>query len=93
MSTATAVTVPITQAAYAILSDRAKEEGLTVSEVLEETIREAAERREVFRRMREAMEQSQAAAVLNGTSTMTMDEINEEIELMHRERAALRKSA
>ena len=87
-------TVPITQAAYAILSDRAKEEGLTVSEVLEETIREPVERREAFRRMGEAIKSLQEQSVINGTSEMTMDEINEEIELMHRERAAeLRKSA
>ena len=38
--------------------------------------------------MGEAVKSLQEEAILNGTSTMTMDEINEEIMLMHREQAA-----
>jgi len=92
MSAIVVVTVPVTQPTYERLSRRAAEEGRTVAEVLEDTIQEAerfaAERTEAFRRMGEAVKSLQEEAILNGTSTMTMDEINEEIMLMHREQAA-----
>jgi hypothetical protein len=96
MSTATVVTVPIPQATYDRLSRRASEENRSVPEVLVETINEAEDRREAFRRMGAAIAYLQEQSIVNGTSEMTMDEINEEIALYHREKAeaeALRKTA
>ncbi len=91
------LSVPVSQATYDRLATRAASEGRTIAEVLEDTIlaaeRAATERCEDFRRMGEAVKFLQEQSVLNGTSDMTMDEINEEIAAMHREQAALRKTA
>jgi predicted transcriptional regulator len=93
MSVATVVEVPISQTVYQRLKRRAEEENRDVTDVIEEALIDSEERREAFRRMGEAMERSQAAAILNGTSEMTMEEINEEIALARREAELLRKSA
>jgi alkanesulfonate monooxygenase SsuD/methylene tetrahydromethanopterin reductase-like flavin-dependent oxidoreductase (luciferase family) len=97
MSATQVVTVPVTQATYERLSRRASQEGRSVAEVLEDTVAEAdrlaEERRVAFQRMGEAIRSLQDQSIINGTSNMTMDEINEEIALMHREQAEQRKSA
>jgi hypothetical protein len=80
------VEVPIPQTVYQQLKRRADEENRNVTDVIEESLLDSEQRREAFRRMGEAIERSQAAAILNGTSEMTMDEINEEIALARRER-------
>jgi predicted CopG family antitoxin len=93
MSVATVVEVPISQTVYQRLKRRAEEEKRDVTDVIEEALTDAEDRREAFHRMGEAIKSLQEQSVINGTSEMTMDEINEEIALMHREQQELRKFA
>jgi len=93
MSTNGLVEVRISQSSYERLTEQANRENRSVTDLVEESLRQAEERREAFRRMGEAMAAMQQEAVRNGTSNMTMDEINEEIAAARREMAVTAKSA
>jgi predicted CopG family antitoxin len=93
MSATAEITVSVSQATYERLKQRAEEEKCSIAEVLEEDLELGEKRSEAFRRMGEAIARSQAAAILNGTSEMTMEQINEEIDAARREAAELRRPA
>jgi len=91
MSATQVVTVPVTQSTYERLQRRADEQRRSVTDVLDDVVRQIdiadERRRESFRRMGEAMFRMQEESIRNGNSEMTMDEINEEIALARREAA------
>jgi predicted CopG family antitoxin len=92
MSEQTLIEVPVTRTVFDQLVHVAKTENRSVSEIIGDLVIES-ERREVMRRSGEAMRRLQEESVRNGTSTMTMDEINDEIAVARREMASARKSA
>ncbi len=78
------IAVPISKTAYDQLVTLAKEHNRTVMEVVEDAIR-AYDVREAFRQSAKAMKSIQEEATRNGTSTMTLEDINEEIAAARRE--------
>jgi hypothetical protein len=80
------IDLKVSQPTFEMLERFAADEDRSAEAVLEDSIRLYAERVEAFRRMGEAMERMRAEAARNGTSTMTMDEIDAEIAAVRAER-------
>jgi hypothetical protein len=75
----------------------AKKQNRTMSELMREALRvyetEELNRAESFRRMGELVASIQEDSKRNGTDKLTMDEINQEIAAVRRERSRIAKSA
>jgi hypothetical protein len=93
VSTSGLVEVRISQSSYERLRQYASRENRSITELVEESIQQAEERREAMRRSADAMRSLQEEAARNGTASMTMDEINEEIAAARREMASARQGA
>jgi hypothetical protein len=89
----TTITVEISPLAYQLLEQFAADEKRPATAIVEDSLRMYAERVEAFRRMEEAMKRSHELARENGTSEMTMDEINLEIATYRAEKRLREKMA
>jgi hypothetical protein len=79
MAEQTVVTVEISPETYQLLKGFVQSESRPATSILEDSIRLYAERIQAFERMEEAMKRAQQRAIENGTSEMTMEEIDLEI--------------
>jgi predicted transcriptional regulator len=89
----TVTTVEVSSSAYQLLEQLAASEQRAISAIIEDSLRMYGERVVAFRRMEEALKRAHELASENGTSEMSMDDINVEIATYRAEKRLREKMA